>query len=220
MINAILWDNDGVLVDTEHLYLQATREALAEVSIELTEADYIEYLLKDSRGAWHLAEAAGVSAARIDALKSWRNERYGDLLTSETRVIDGVHETLDALHGKFAMGIVTSSRRDHFDIIHERTSLLPYFDFVVAGGDYAQSKPAPDPYVVGLARLDTTPERCVVIEDSERGLQSALAAGLRCLVIPSGMTRGGDFTGAAATLKGVRDVPDAIAALTNAVIRE
>lgn len=212
MIEAILWDNDGVLVDTEHLYFQATREALAEVSVSLQERDYIEFLLKDSRGAWHLAEAAGVSVARIEALKAQRNERYGELLATGTRTIDGVRETLSELHGQYAMGIVTSSRRDHFNIIHAQTGLLEYFNFVVAGGDYARSKPAPDPYLAGLDRLGVTAERCVVVEDSERGLQSAQAAGLRCLVIPSGMTLGGDFTGAAAILNSVREVPDAIAA--------
>lgn len=213
MIEAILWDNDGVLVDTEHLYFQATREVMAEVSVPLTEQDYIEFLLKDSRGAWHLVEEAGVLPARIAELKAQRNARYGQLLKNESHVIDGVHDTLTALHGQVAMGIVTSSRRDHFDIIHAATELMPFFDFVVAGGDYAESKPAPDPYLAGLQRVDVPPERCVVIEDSERGLQSARAAGIRCFVIPSGMTRGGDFTGATAILKSVREVPGAIAAI-------
>ena len=186
---------------------------MAEVSVPLSEEDYIEFLLKDSRGAWHLVEEAGVSATRISELKAQRNQRYGDLLAQETHVIDGVHDTLSSLHGQVAMGIVTSSRRDHFDIIHAGTGLLPFFDFVVAGGDYAESKPAPDPYLAGLQRINIPAERCVVIEDSERGLQSACAAGVRCLVVPSGMTHGGDFTGATAVLKNVREVPGAIAAL-------
>jgi len=213
MIEAILWDNDGILVDTEHLYFQATREVMADVAVPLSEQDYIEYLLKDSRGAWHLVEEAGVSADRIDELKAQRNVRYGQLIATESSVIDGVRETLDALHGQYAMGIVTSSRREHFDIIHARTGLLPYFDFVLAGGDYARSKPAPDPYVAGLQRLGLSADQCIVIEDSERGLQSALAAGLRCLVIPSGMTHGGDFNGATAILENVREVPGQIASL-------
>ncbi len=213
MIKAILWDNDGVLVDTEHLYFQATREVLAEVDVSLSEQDYIEYLLRDSRGAWHLAEDAGVTADRIEALKLKRNDRYGNLLATDTHIIDGVQETLATLHDQYAMGIVTSSRRDHFDIIHARTGLLDYFSFVVAGGDYERSKPAPDPYIAGLQRMDLATDQCVVIEDSERGLQSARSAGLRCLVIPSGMTRGGDFAGAAAILQSVREVPDAIEAL-------
>jgi HAD superfamily hydrolase (TIGR01509 family) len=213
MIEAILWDNDGVLVDTEHLYFQATREAMADVSVALTEQDYIDYLLRDSRGAWHLLEEAGVPTARIDELKAQRNERYGKLLATETRIIDGVRETLEKLHGDYAMGIVTSSRPDHFEIIHAHSGLLAYFDFVLAGGDYARSKPAPDPYLAGIDRVGVPADRCMVIEDSERGLQSALAAELRCIVIPSGMTQGGDFTGATSILEDVRSVPSTIAAL-------
>jgi len=213
MIEAILWDNDGVLVDTEHLYFQATREAMATVSVPLSEQDYIDYLLKDSRGAWHLAVEAGVSATQINELKAQRNERYGELLVTETRIIDGVCETLAKLHGHYAMGIVTSSRRDHFEIIHAHSGLLTFFDFVLAGGDYARSKPAPDPYLAGIERLGVPTNRCIAIEDSERGLQAALAAELRCLVIPSGMTRGGDFTGATSILENVRNVPGNIATL-------
>ena len=73
MIEAIFWDNDGVLVDTEHLYFEATRRVLSTVGIELTEADYRDLFLVRGTGAWHLAEAQGIGSARIDALKSARN---------------------------------------------------------------------------------------------------------------------------------------------------
>jgi HAD superfamily hydrolase (TIGR01509 family) len=206
-IAAILWDNDGVLVETEHLYFQATREALAEMGVSFSEAEYIEYLLKDSRGAWHLAEDAGIAPEHIAAMKQWRNKRYGELIAQAPRVIDGVPETVAALAPHYAMGIVTSSRREHFDIAHAQSGLLEHFAFVIASGDYPRSKPAPDPYLLGLERIATEPRACVVVEDSERGLQAATAAGLPCIVIPSGLTRGGDFTGAAAVLESVRELP-------------
>jgi len=206
-ITAILWDNDGVLVETEHLYFQATREALAQMGVNFSEDEYIEYLLKDSRGAWHLAEEAGVEPGRIKAMKQWRNQRYGDLIAEAPRVIDGVPETIAALAPQYAMGIVTSSRREHFDIAHAASGLREHFEFVIASGDYPRSKPAPDPYLLGLERIGAEPDACIVVEDSERGLQAAMAAGLRCVVIPSGLTRGGDFTGAAAVLDGIRELP-------------
>jgi beta-phosphoglucomutase-like phosphatase (HAD superfamily) len=121
VIEAILWDNDGVLVDTEHLYFQATQRVLASVGVTLTEEQYIDCFLVEGHGAWHLVEARGVGDAEIARLRDQRNEIYGRLLSQGPRVIPGIVETLDALRGRYVMGVVTSSRKDHFDLIHEHT---------------------------------------------------------------------------------------------------
>src|SRR6516164_6045689 len=107
---AIFWDNDGVLVETEHLYFQATRETLASIDILLTERDYIDLFLVDGRGAWHLAQERGVPPDEIERLRTERNERYSELLAEAPRLAAGVTEVLDALYGRYVMGVVTSSR--------------------------------------------------------------------------------------------------------------
>ena len=94
------------------------------------------------------------------------------------------------------MGIVTSSRKDHFDLIHQSTGLLKYFDFVLTASDYARTKPDPAPYLRAVERSGVGREACVAIEDSERGLESATRAGIRCIVVPSSLTRGCKFVGA------------------------
>ena len=207
MIRAIFWDNDGVLVDTERLYFQANREVFAAAGVSLSDRDYLELFLRQDKGAWHLLEARGVSAADIARLRDERNERYSALLSREARVIDGVTRALDALHGKFVMGIVSSSRRDHFDVIHEKTALLRYFDFVLTAGDFPRTKPHPDPYLLAIERSGVHPDECVAIEDSERGLEAATRAGIRCAVIPTALTRGCAFTGAHRVLSSVNEVP-------------
>ena len=81
---AIFWDNDGVLVDTEHLYFQATQEVLASVDIALTRDDYIQLFLVEGRGAWHLAQERGVPADLVERLRvpfdkavtDWERRRY------------------------------------------------------------------------------------------------------------------------------------------------
>lgn len=191
---AIFWDNDGVLVNTERLYFQATREVLATVGITLTEAQYVELFLVQAKGAWHLAAERGISPDAIEALREARAVRYGTLLASEPILIPGVRELLESLSGTCTMGIVTSSRPDHFAIIHERTGLLPYFDFVLTSRDYTHSKPHPEPYLRALERSGCAPENCIVIEDSVRGLIAARAAGLRCIVLPGEFTRGSNFS--------------------------
>src|SRR5262249_2412762 len=152
MIKAIFWDNDGVLVDTERLYFLATQQVLATVGIDLTKEQYIELFLVQGTGAWHLAAANGFSDSVIEELRNERNMQYGKLLCREHLLIAGVREVLDALHGKYVMGIVTSSAPDHFALIHQTTGLLRYFQFVLTAGDYAHSKPHPDPYLRAVER--------------------------------------------------------------------
>jgi HAD superfamily hydrolase (TIGR01509 family) len=204
---AILWDNDGVLVETEHLYFEATRDTVRSAGLELTQDLYLEHFLVNGRGAWHLLEARGVPADRIEALKAERNARYARRLADAPRVVPGIPDVLDALHGRYVMGIVTSCRREHFEVIHRATGLLKYFDFVLAHGDYARSKPAPDPYLRAVERAGVPAGDCIAVEDSERGLIAATAAGVRCVVIPSWLTRSCRFAGAWRVLESAREVP-------------
>jgi HAD superfamily hydrolase (TIGR01509 family) len=206
MIKAILWDNDGVLVDTEPLYFRATREILARVGVELTQELYVEHILKHSNGAWHLAAEKGISSAEIDRLRDERNTLYTQFLHAGVTVIEGAEETLANLRGKFTMGIVTSSNPAHFEVIHRSTDLLQYFDFVVTSLYYTHYKPHPEPYLVGLERAGCYKDECIVVEDSPRGLAAAIAASLRCLVIPTELTRGDNFPGAYAVLNTIAEV--------------
>jgi HAD superfamily hydrolase (TIGR01509 family) len=203
---AIFWDNDGVLVETEHLYFQATRETLASIGIALTRDDYIALFLVEGRGAWHIAQERGVSPAAIERLRNDRNVRYSELLAEATRVIAGVTEVLDALHGRYVMGVVTSSRKDHFDVIHRNTGLLKYFDFVLTASDFTRVKPDPEPYMRAVARSGVPADACVAIEDSARGLESARAAGISCIVVPTELTRRSDFAGATRVLGSIGEL--------------
>jgi HAD superfamily hydrolase (TIGR01509 family) len=207
---AIFWDNDGVLVDTEHLYFQATQDVLASIGIPLTREDYVELFLVQGRGAWHVAEQRGIAPGDIERLRTERNVRYSDLLAQAPRLIPGVTQVLNALHGKYVMGIVTSSRKDHFDVIHRATDLLKYFDFVLTASDFTHVKPDPEPYLRAVERSGLGPEACVAIEDSARGLESARGAGIGCIVVPTALTQGSDFYGADRVLGSIAEILDVL----------
>lgn len=202
---AILWDNDGVLVDTEVLYYEANRQVLAGVGVALTVAMFRELYLKDTIGGWHLAH--GLSAEEIEAKRLERNRVYGELLRTRSFAVPGAAEVLQALSGRVAMGVVTSSRRDHFDLIHARTGFGRFFDLVVSCDDVQRTKPDPEPYLRALALSGRNPGECVAIEDSERGLAAAKAAGLECWVIPTELSRDGDFGTADRVLHDIGQVP-------------
>ena len=211
-IQALFWDNDGVLVDTEKLYFQATREILETVGIDLTEALFRQISLREGRSAFELAGRQGIAPEAIEGLVEERNRRYTDLVHGGVQIMDGVVEALRALQGRVAMGIVTSCRRGHFEAIHQGTGeLLSYFDFVLAREDYGLSKPDPEPYRTALAKVGLPAEACLAIEDSPRGLVSAVGAGLRCIVVPNALTQGSDFAAAWRVLESCREIPAEIA---------
>ena len=195
-IRAVFWDNDGVLVDTEPLYYQATRETLATVGIELTPEQYYQFFLVQNCGAFHLARNKGLPDATLDELRDMRNAKYNELLKTSPVAIEGVEEVLRRMKGQFVMGIVTSSHREHFDTTHQHTTLVQYVDFVLTSEDYSVTKPDPAPYLAAIQRSGCRPEECLVVEDSERGLIAATRAGLKCVVIPRELTRNGDFRAA------------------------
>lgn len=210
-IKGIFWDNDGVLVDTESLYFQATAEILAGVDVELTRESFIEISLRRGESALDLARGKGLTEGALDQLRLERNDRYSALLRRGVKVIDGADEILKALQGQLKMAIVTSSRRDHFETIHHTTGLPGYFDFILTREDYTHSKPHPEPYLAALERSGLRADECLVVEDSERGLTAAVSAGLRCVVIPGELTGECDFSPAHRILGSVRELPTVLA---------
>jgi HAD superfamily hydrolase (TIGR01509 family) len=195
-LTAILWDHDGVLVDTERLFFRATKDILARAGVDLMVEDYRQLLLIEGRGAWHLARERGVAQEEIDKLRAARDDLYRDMLASGDVLIAGALVLLERLKPRYRMAVVTSSQRSHFDAIHGRTRLRELVEFVLTREDYANCKPHPEPYLRALQRLALPSAECVVIEDSERGLRSAQAAGLRCWVVRSELTAGFAFDAA------------------------
>lgn len=202
-IKAIFWDNDGVLVDTEKLYFEANRKVFLNYGIELKEKIYVEYFLKYAQGAWHLLREKGFNEEKIKLIREERNTLYSSLLKKNASPIDGAEEILKQLHGKILMGVVTSSRKDHFELTHARTGFKKYFDFVLTSEDFEKVKPDPEPYLKALKVSGMKKEECIVVEDSERGLKAAIAAGIKCCVIPTQLTKNSDFTGAIKILQNI-----------------
>jgi HAD superfamily hydrolase (TIGR01509 family) len=213
MVEAILWDNDGVLVDTEGLFFESTRQTLAGAGVELSFEQFLDISMRQGRSAFQLATARGASEEQIADLKRARDLLYTEMLREQTRVLAGIPEALRALQGRMRMAVVTSSQRQHFDVMHANTRLTEFFEFVLAREDFKETKPNPEPYLMALQRLGLDANRCVAIEDSERGLAAARAAGLRCLVIPNDVTRGCSFHGATAVLATAAAVPAALTTL-------
>ena len=209
-ISAILWDNDGILVDTERLYFQAAQEAMRLVDFELSVEMFREFVLLEARGAWHLLQEQGVDESKIAELKKWRDQRYVELISNHSKPMDGIVTVLEQLKKQHRMAIVTSCKPEHFALIHRESNLLHHFEFALTREQYNESKPHPEPYLTALEKMQLPAEQCLVIEDSARGLRAADDAGIRCWVVPSELTAGSDFSRAEKILNSVSEIPKAI----------
>ncbi|HTO08318.1 MAG TPA: HAD family phosphatase, partial [Myxococcota bacterium] len=207
---AILWDNDGVLVDTERFYFEASRAALVRLGVAFDEAIYVDHCLRHGASCFDLARAQGVSETAITAARAERDAHYAELI-SAVELIPGVRETLESLYGRVPMAVVTSSHPEHFELQHARTGARRFFEFVLTGADYTRSKPDPEPYLLAAERIGVAPADCLAVEDSERGLVAATRAGMRCAVIPRWLSASGNFDAAWRVLPEIGRVPELFA---------
>lgn len=202
----LLWDHDGVLVDTERWYFEATRETLARIGVSLSKDIYLEYMT-EGRSCWDLARAHGLFDREVDLRRAERDALYQEFLRSKPIEIEGVRAVLTALAPRHRMAIITTARRSDLEVIHSDRDLLRHFEFVLTIEDYRRAKPDPDPYLAGLARFGAQPDEALVLEDSARGLASARAAGIRCLIVQNPFTASQNFGEAWRVVDSIRDVP-------------
>jgi HAD superfamily hydrolase (TIGR01509 family) len=208
----LLWDHDGVLVDTERWYFEATRSTLAALGVELSKERYLA-LMARGQSSWDLAREAGIAEQAVRAARERRDALYQEHLRTQAIEIEGVEPVLAELDTRYRMAIITTARRADFDIIHRDRSVVRHFELVLTLGDYPRVKPHPDPYLAGLARFGAGPNEAVVLEDSARGLAAARAAGIPCIIIRNEFTASQDFTGAWRLVESIREVPAALQAM-------
>jgi HAD superfamily hydrolase (TIGR01509 family) len=182
---AIVFDMDGLLFDTEALYQQAFLEAAKlggyDVSPEILQ---LAIGMPWVRGRALLLERLG-DQFPIDAYYDRMTDRFDELAATELRLKPGVIELLDVLDAlALPRAIATSSAHETVRAHLAAHGLAHRFHAVIAEGDYAASKPAPDPYLVAAQRLCVPPARCLALEDSHNGVRSAAAAGMMTIMAP------------------------------------
>ena len=205
----ILFDHDGVLVDTEFWYYKAGERALADIGLALDKDQYLRDM-NQGLGTWAQARAAGVDEQIISRQREVRDDYFQEYLRTEVIEIEGVVETLAELSKYVRMAIVTTAKRADFQIIHDKRHVTQFMDFVLVREDYKFPKPHPEPYLTGLKRLGATKDETLVVEDSSRGLNSAVAAGIDCVIVYNDFTRAQDFSRASYRIETLIELKDII----------
>jgi HAD superfamily hydrolase (TIGR01509 family) len=205
----ILFDHDGVLVDTEFWYYRAGERALADIGLTLDRDQYLRDMAQGS-GTWAQARAAGVDEQIISRQREVRDAYYQEHLRTEPIEIDGVVDALAELSKHVRMAIVTTAKRVDFDLIHEQRRIRQFMDFVLVREDCERAKPHPEPYLTALKRFGATSAETLVVEDSSRGLSSAVAAGIDCVIVHNDFTQGQDFSRASYRIDALSELKDLI----------
>jgi beta-phosphoglucomutase len=188
-LQAIVFDFDGVIANSEPLHLKAFQQALAPEGVELSPTDYYAlYLGYDDVGLFEaLAKDRGIamSGSEVKALVVRKGERMQDLLRSGSVLFPGATEFIREAAAAVPIAIASGAMRHEIDEVIDAAGMTDLFATIVAAGDTPESKPSPAPYRLALERLresigrDIDPRRSVAIEDSKWGLESAHGAGLR-----------------------------------------
>jgi HAD superfamily hydrolase (TIGR01509 family) len=205
----ILFDHDGVLVDTEFWYYKAAERALADVGFTLDKDRYVRDM-NLGLGTWVQPREAGIDEATINRQRDARNDYYREYLRTEAIEIEGVVEALGTLSGLVRMAIVTTAKRADFDLIHEKREIRQFMDFVLVREDYERAKPHPEPYLTGVKRFGASKEDVLVVEDSARGLSSAVAAGIDCATVYNDFTKNDDFSRAMYRIHALSELVDIV----------
>jgi HAD superfamily hydrolase (TIGR01509 family) len=182
---AVLFDMDGLMIESERALLQCWREASHALQLrQLDDALWLSFVGLSDRVCTELLRER-LDEARVQALLQETQVRYDAHVEAGLPLKPGVLELLALLQSRgLPRAVVTSTRRDRALQKLTRCGLLSYFDAVVTGSDVAHPKPAPDIYLLAASTLSVAPGECVVLEDSAAGVRAALAAGMTPIQVP------------------------------------
>jgi HAD superfamily hydrolase (TIGR01509 family) len=184
-VAAVVFDLDGVLLQSEEVWDEARRGLAAEQGVEWP-AGATEAMMGMSSVEWsrYLHDEVGVPLApeeiNADVLR-----RVAERYERHPPWIPGALDAVQRIGARWPLGLATSSNREIIDLLIDRGGLPDLFHATVSSEEVGAGKPAPDVYLEAARRLDAVPERCVAVEDSTNGLLSAHAAGTRVIAIPN-----------------------------------
>jgi sugar-phosphatase len=212
---ALIFDMDGVLIDSEPLWRRAEIEIFGEVGLTLVEADCFQtqgLRIDEAVAFWF--ERAPWSGRSIEDVAETMVSRMAELIRSEGEPMPGVRSALEwAVSSEWRLAVASSSSNFLIATVLERFGFSELFECTRSAEDEAFGKPHPDVYRSAARDLAIEPQACVAIEDSAHGVTSALAAGMRCVAIPPPETRDDSrFAKASIRLDSLHDLPGALGA--------
>jgi HAD superfamily hydrolase (TIGR01509 family) len=186
MPDAVIFDLDGVLIDSEQLWNAAKQEVTEEEGGSWLAEEAPVAMMGMSSPEWsaYMREVLHVPMS-TEAINRAVVERIEGLYRERLPLLPGAIEAVRSLAGSWPVGLASSSNREIIDLVLEVSGLAPAFTATVSSEEVPFGKPSPDVYVETARRLDVDPGRCVALEDSSNGLRAAAAAGMAVIAVPN-----------------------------------
>jgi beta-phosphoglucomutase len=215
VLQAIIFDFDGVIANSEPLHFTAFEQTLAEEGLTFTKQEYYgRYLGYDDVGLFEALardRAIAMSEGHITTLVARKGAKLQELLRNGHVLFPGALDFIRTAAAAVPIAIASGAMRHEIMEIMDGAGAATLFSIIVAAGDTPQSKPSPAPYLLAFERLRSAsgrplePERCVAIEDSRWGLESARGAGLRCVGVTHSYSADA-LPGAELVVRSIRDL--------------
>jgi beta-phosphoglucomutase len=205
MISAVIFDLDGLLTDTERLHCQAWRQTLAGVGVEVSEDEFADHWIRAGLGIADFVRRRGLDHDP-EGLRRSKLGVFVTLVEASLCPMPGALALVETLHGKKRLGLATSSYRENVELILRRLDLARYFEAIATNESVARVKPHPDLFLHMAGRLSVAAAECVVLEDAEKGVLAAHAAGMKVIAVPTSHTRGNDFSKATRVVSSLTQV--------------
>ena len=183
MVKAVIFDMDGVIVDSEPIHFESDRMTMKHYGKYITDEELSRYVGVSNPDMWaELREKYQLEATVEELLETQFS--YKKLLIGDRKLepIDGIRELLEQLKGgEVRIGLASSSSREFIEFMLSNLGLAGYFEVVISGEEVQRGKPFPDIFLKAAQGLGVEPSDCMVIEDSGHGVKAAKRAGMRCV---------------------------------------
>ena len=185
MIEAVVFDLDGLLLDTEQLWDEVREGVTRERGGRWHERAQREMMgMSSAEWSRYMHDELGLSESPAE-LNAEVVRRLADRYREQLPLLEGAVAAVERLAARWPLGLASSSNRELIDLALELGGLARFFKATVSSEEVAHGKPAPDVYLEAARRLEAPPGRCAAVEDSRNGIRSAKAAGMSAVVIPN-----------------------------------
>jgi HAD superfamily hydrolase (TIGR01509 family) len=212
MSDVVIFDLDGILVESEQYKHKAWQKALRTIGIEMSWEDFLqEWVVKGSSFSETLERYGYQGDIEEDDLRPVVNEHYLRYIQEDICAMPGAIDVLERLHGEFPLGLASSSTKLYVEKTIEKLGIADMFVAIACGSEVPKLKPSPDVLLLAAERMDVDPKVCAVIDDAPKGVMAAKSAGMSAIAVPTKHTQFGDFEKADIVLPDLNEVtPDLI----------